>query len=107
MFAVKLDDKHIFALLFDDSENKKKFMELENQCSKYIIALSATNQYFFEYDSQKDTNTIFYMSSIDNEMLERPVQNFMKNLDNEYVYVQNTILLNLLKENYVKRRIDD
>mgnify|MGYP007054921263 CR=1 FL=1 len=29
MFAVKLDDKHIFALLFDDSENKKKFMELE------------------------------------------------------------------------------
>ena len=47
-------------------------MELENQCSKYIIALSATNEYFFEYDSQKDTNTIFYMSSIDNEMLERP-----------------------------------
>lgn len=35
MFAVKLDDKHIFALLFDDTENKKKFMELENQCSKY------------------------------------------------------------------------
>ena len=26
MFAIKLDDKHIFALLFDDSENKKKFM---------------------------------------------------------------------------------
>ena len=27
MFAVKLDDKHIFALLFDDSENKKKFIQ--------------------------------------------------------------------------------
>lgn len=103
MFAVKLDDKHIFALLFDDSENKKKFMELENQCSKYIIALSATNEYFFEYDSQKDTNTIFYMSSIDNEMLERPVQNFMKNLDNNaYMFQEDTILLKSLKERPVK-----
>lgn len=103
MFAVKLDDKHIFALLFDDSENKKKFMELENQCSKYIIALSATNEYFFEYDSQKDTNTIFYMSSIDNEMLERPVQNFMKNLDNNaYMFQEDTILLKSLKGRPVK-----
>ena len=55
---------------------------------KVYIALSATNEYFFEYDSQKDTNTIFYMSSIDNEMLERPVQNFMKNRRNTDFCVQ-------------------
>lgn len=103
MFAVKLDDKRIFALLFDDSENKKKIIELENQCSKYIIALSATDEYFFEYDSQKDVNTIFYMSSIDNEMLERPVQDFMKNLDtNVYMFEQDTILLKALKGRPVK-----
>ena len=28
-------------------------MELENQCSKYIIALSATNEYFFEDESKR------------------------------------------------------
>ena len=70
---------------------------------KVYIALSATNEYFFEYDSQKDTNTIFYMSSIDNEMLERPVQNFMKNLDNNaYMFQEDTILLKSLKERPVK-----
>ena len=63
------------------------------------------NEYFFEYDSQKDTNTIFYMSSIDNEMLERPVQNFMKNLDNNtYMFQEDTILLKSLKERPVKEK---
>ncbi len=38
------------------------------------------------------------MSSIDNEMLERPVQNFMKNLDNNtYMFQEDTILLKSLK----------
>ena len=52
---------------------------------------------------KKDTNTIFYMSSIDNEMLERPVQNFMKNLDNNtYMFQEDTILLKSLKGSPVK-----
>ena len=43
------------------------------------------------------------MSSIDNEMLERPVQNFMKNLDNNaYMFQEDTILLKSLKERPVK-----
>ena len=43
------------------------------------------------------------MSSIDNEMLERPVQNFMKNLDNNtYMFQEDTNTAQVFKRSPVK-----